>query len=195
MSLEITALKEEHLEDAAELVSASYQALRAQIPVLPTRYQDADATLDLLRDLSGEADGVIAVQDGLLVGFLMGLVIPEFMGKRSAYSPVWANAAAPGQSRLIYEEMYTRLSDRWVTDGFFTHVISLMAHDRQALEAWNWLGFGIVNVDGVRQLTPLDKDHVEAEVRQAGLQDARVLSELGRALERHEAAAPTFWIS
>ena len=194
MSLEITALKEEHLEDAAELVSASYQALRDQIPVLPARYQDAGAILDLLRDLSRQADGVIAVQDGLLVGFLMGLVIPEFMGKRSAYSPVWANAAAPGQSRLIYEEMYTRLSDRWVTDGFFTHVISLMAHDRQALEAWNWLGFGIVNVDGVRQLTPLDKDHVEAEVRQAGLQDARVLSELGRALERHEAAAPTFWI-
>jgi GNAT superfamily N-acetyltransferase len=194
MSLEIAAPREEHLEAAATLVSASYQALRGQIPVLPARYQEEDAVLDLLRDLYNEADGVVAVQDGLLVGFLMSLVIPDFMGKRSAYSPVWANAAAPGQSRRIYEEMYTRISERWVKDGCLTHLVSLMAHDRQALEAWNWLGFGLVNVDGVRPLTPLASDQAKVDVRQAGLQDAEILSELGRALERHEASAPTFWI-
>lgn len=162
--------------------------------MLPARYQEADAVLDLLRDLSEEAEGVIAVQDGILVGFLMGFVIPEFMGKRSAYSPVWANGAALGQSRRIYEEMYTRISDRWIKDRCFTHVVSLMAHDRQGFEAWNWLGFGLINVDSVRQLAPLERGNVDIEVRQAGFQDARVLSELGRALERHEAAAPTFWI-
>jgi hypothetical protein len=122
-------------------VCAQYKALRGRIPVLPVRYQAVDPILDLLRDLSGEADGVVAVQDGRLVGFLIGLVIPEFMGKRSAYSPVWANAAAPGDSRRIYEEMYTRLSDRWVRDGCFTHVVSIIADDPQALEAWHWLGF------------------------------------------------------
>jgi GNAT superfamily N-acetyltransferase len=194
MSLEIVALKEEHLEDAAKLVSASYKALRGQIPVMPVRYQEVEPILDLLRDLSGEAEGVIAVQNGSLVGFLMGLVIPEFMGVRSAYSPVWANAAAPDHSRRIYEEMYTCLSERWVLDGCFTHLVSLMAHDRQALEAWHWLGFGLVNVDGVRPLIPLAGGHADVEVRQASLQDARELTELGRALERHVAAAPTFWL-
>jgi GNAT superfamily N-acetyltransferase len=90
--------------------------------------------------------------------------------------------------------MYTRLSDRWVQDGCLTHVVSLMAHERQALEAWHWLGFGMINVDGVRPLTPLDVDHGNVEVRRADLQDAGILSELGQALERHEAAAPTFWL-
>jgi GNAT superfamily N-acetyltransferase len=194
MSLEIASLREEHLEEAAKLVSASYQALRGQIPVLPVRYQGRDAVLDLLRDLYGEAEGVIAVQDGVMVGFLMGLVIPEFMGKRSAYSPVGANTAVPGQSRRIYEEMYACLSERWVTDGCITHVVSLMAHDLQALKAWSWLGFGLVNVDGLRPLTPLVSRQAKVEVRRASYQDAGVLSKLGRALEQHEASAPTFWL-
>ena len=194
MSLEIAMLKKEHLENAAKLVCTRYKALRNQVPVLPVRCQEADAVLDLLHDLSEEAEGVIALQDGILVGFLMGFVIPEFMGKHSAYSPVWANSAVPGQSRRIYEEMYTRISDRWVKNGCFTHIVSLMAHDLQGFEAWNWLGFGLINVDSVRQLTPLERGNVDIEVRQASFQDATILSELGRALEQHEAAAPTFWI-
>jgi hypothetical protein len=194
MPLVIAPLKEEHLVDAAALVSARYKALRGQIPLLPVHCEQPGAILDMLRELPAEADGVIALQDGRLVGFLAGWVIPEFMGRRTAYSPDWANAAALGHSRRIYEEMYARLSDGWVSDGCFTHLVSLMAHDRQGLEAWNWLGFGLVNVDGVRSLIPLQRGDVDVDVRQARLEDADELAELGRALERHEAAAPTFWI-
>jgi GNAT superfamily N-acetyltransferase len=90
--------------------------------------------------------------------------------------------------------MYTCLSDRWVKDGCYTHVVSLMADDGHALEAWHWLGFGLVNVDSVRPVLPLEEFQAQVEVRQASGQDAGVLTELGRALERHEAAAPTFWL-
>lgn len=194
MSLKIAELREEHLGAAAGCVSARYQALRREIPLLPDRYEQPDAILDLLRDLSGQADGVIAFQDGALVGFLLGLVIPEFMGKRSAYTPVWANVAATSHSRRIYEEMYARLAPHWLAQGCFNHVVSLMTGDRQALEAWHWLGFGLVNVDAVRPLTPLDSDLGPVHVRRAGLQDAVELSRLGRLLEGHEAATPTFWV-
>lgn len=194
MSLEIAELREEHLGAAAGLVSAHYKALRRARPLLPDRYEQAVAILAQLRDLFAGDGGVIAFQDGQLVGFLLGLVIPEFMGKRSAYSPVWANAAASGQSRRIYEEMYTRISPRWVADGCTMHLISLMADDRRALEAWHWLGFGLINIDAVRSLTPLETGQVPFQVRQASLRDATELSYLGRLLEQHEAAAPTFWI-
>ena len=52
----------------------------------------------------------------------------------------------------------------------------------------------MINVDSVRPLTPLERSDVGIEVRRAGLQDARIVTDLGRALERHEAAAPTFWM-
>jgi GNAT superfamily N-acetyltransferase len=43
-------------------------------------------------------------------------------------------------------------------------------------------------------LSPLEAAPGDVQVRRADLSDTGVLSELGRALERHEAAAPTFWL-
>ena len=194
MPLQIVSLEEKHLEDAAELVTMRYHSLRSRLPALPARCEQPQAILELLRDLPVEAGGVAAVRGNRLVGFLTGMALPEFMGQRSVYSPDWANGVAPDQSRRITEEMYTRLSDRWVADGCYAHFVSVMAHDRQDVEAWNWLGFGLVNVDGVRPLTSIRAGSAGVEVRQATAQDARELCELGRALERHVAVAPTFWL-
>jgi len=78
------------------------------------------------------------------------------MGKRTAYSPEWANGAGLDESRRVYEEMYRHLSARWVADGCFLHAVTLLGHDRQGIEGWHWLGFGLVAVDGVRELTPVE---------------------------------------
>jgi hypothetical protein len=142
MSLEIVPLREEHIEDAAALVTARYRALRERVPSLPSRYEDVNSTLMLLRDLAGRAPGVIAMRDGRLIGFLLGMVLPEFRGKRGVYSPEWANAVDAEDSRETYREMYAHLSACWVADGCFTHVITLLAHDRETIDTWHWLGFG-----------------------------------------------------
>jgi hypothetical protein len=92
--LKIIPLKEEHLEDAAALVSSRYQILHEQQPLLPRRYQEAHNLLPLLQNIIRAAPpGVAAIQDGQLVGFLIVWLMPDFRGKRSVYSPEWANAA------------------------------------------------------------------------------------------------------
>ena len=95
MSLQIASLREEYLEDAAALVSVRYKALREHVPLLPSRYEDIDAILHMLRDLT-EAPGVVAIRGSRLVGFLLGI------------------------------------------------------------EGWQWLGFGLAAVDGVRELKPVE---------------------------------------
>jgi GNAT superfamily N-acetyltransferase len=194
MSLQIAALREEHLQDAAGLVVARYKALRERLPILAPRYAEADVIVSLLRRLVGQMDGVVALQGSRLVGFLWGLVIPEFLGKRTAYSPEWANAAELEESRRIYEEMYAGLAARWVAGECFTHAVTLLAHDRQGIGGWQWLGFGLANVDGVRALRPVEGGAAEVDIRRAGVQDARAATALVAALERHVAAAPIFWI-
>jgi len=194
MSLQITLLREEHIQDAAALVCARYRALRESAPILPSRYAEVNTIAGLLRDLAGEADGVVATQDSRLVGFLWGLVIPSFLGKRTTYSPDWANAAELGESRRIYAEMYGHLAARWVADGCFTHVVSMMGHDREGIEGWQWLGFGLCSVDGVRELRPVTDDVAEVEIRRASVEEAGEVTALDRALRRHLAATPTFWI-
>jgi len=159
---------------------------------LPSRYEDVSSILPPLRDLAGQAPGVVARRDGRLAGFLLGMVIPEFRGKRGAFSPEWANAAQAEDSREIYQEMYAHLSARWVADGCFTHLATLLAHDRQAIDSWHWLGFGLAAVDAIRDLTPVQGTSADIEIRRAGLEGVEQAMTLSHALQRRLAAAPIF---
>ncbi|MCP4536153.1 MAG: GNAT family N-acetyltransferase [Chloroflexi bacterium] len=192
MPLEIVALQEKHLEDATTLACARYKELRERVPLLPTRYEETDVIHSLLRDMIGQTPGAAAIQSGQLVGFLVGFVIPDFRGKRTAFSPEWANAANLQASRRIYQEMYTHLSARWVSDGCFTHLVSTLAHDRDAIDGWHWLGFGLMATDGVRDLYPTKSHAANIEIRRAGLQELDKAIRMDKALERHLASAPTF---
>jgi GNAT superfamily N-acetyltransferase len=194
MPLEIVPLRGKHLEDAAALVTACYRALRERVPSLPSRYEDASSILLPLRDLAGQAPGVVAMREGRLAGFLLGMVLPEFRGKRSVYSPEWANAVDGEDGGEIYREMYARLSARWVADGCFTHVITLLAHDRGAIDAWYWLGFGLAAVDAIRDLTPLQAAIANIEIHRAGPEDIEEAIMLDQALQRHLATAPIFLV-
>jgi len=194
MSFQIASLREEHLEDAAALVSVRYKALREHVPLLPSRYEDVETILPMLRDLTGQAAGVVAIRGRRLAGFLVGFVIPMFLGKRSVYSPEWANGAELGDSRRVYEEMYGHLSAHWVANGCFTHLVSMLGHDRESIEGWQWLGFGLAAVDGVRELKSVKGAAAEVEVRRASVEDIEEAMAFDEALNQHMAAAPTFWM-
>ncbi len=124
-----------------------------------------------MSDLAQADQGVVAFDGGLVVGFLAGLVIPDFRGRRAAYSPEWANAARAEGSWDIYRQMYARLSPRWVADGCLTHLVALLANDRQSIEAWFWLEFGLGVVDAIRDLTPLPQVASDATIRRAQVAD------------------------
>ncbi|MDY7041925.1 MAG: hypothetical protein SVX38_13795, partial [Chloroflexota bacterium] len=128
MSLEIVPLEEEHLEDAAALAGSRYEGLREQVPSLPPRYAKVSTLLPLLRDIAGAGPGVAAMRRGRLVGVLTAWLLPSFRGKRSVFSPEWANAADLEDSRRIYEEMYAHLSASWVAGGYSTHLISVLVN-------------------------------------------------------------------
>jgi GNAT superfamily N-acetyltransferase len=192
MSMKVVPLGEEHLQDAAALVSRRYQGLRAQVPSLPLRYAEVSTLLPMLRDIAGAGPGVATIRGGQLVGFLSGWLMPSFRGKRSAFSPEWANAAEPENSQRIYEQMYTHLSTSWVADGYTTHLIGLLANDREGLEGWHWLGFGMLAADAVRDLQPVPGRDTDVEIRRAGLQDLDQVKTLHEALSEYMAEPPIF---
>jgi GNAT superfamily N-acetyltransferase len=193
LSIQIESFRETHIEDAAELFCIRYRALREDFPLLPARYTAAETILPMLRDLSQGAPGVVALDGRKLTGFLIGFVIPDFLGKRSVFSPEWANAARLEDSRRLYQEMYGRLSAGWVADKCFTHLVSLLENDPQGRDAWHWLGFGMAAVDGMRDLQPVQAGSTGFEFRRATLADVREANLFDKALARHLAAPPTFW--
>jgi GNAT superfamily N-acetyltransferase len=108
------------------------------------------------------------------------------------FSPEWANSAQLAESRTIYEHMYTHIAPQWLAQGASTHLISLMAHDQTAIEAWQWLGFGYLAVDGVRNLNPIAHCAPGIQIRQAYIEDLDALLDLDTALVRYLAGAPTY---
>ncbi len=155
--LRILPLTEAHLEEVAALVSRRYESLREREPLLPARYSEVPNLLPLLRKVTqSEGSGVVALRDGQVVGFLKGWLMPAFRGKRSVYSPEWANAADLNESAYIYEEMYRRIAVDWVAGKFVAHYVSIFANDIAAIRAWHWLGFGMTAIDAVRGIHPIE---------------------------------------
>ena len=129
-----------------------------------------------------------------MVGLLAGFVIPAFLGKQALYSPEWANGAEPGMSRRVYEDMYAVASAQWVAAGCLTHVVTLLAHDSESLQGWQWLGFGHAAVDGLRAVERVECSVPVVEIRRAGIEHVEEAVAFDEALTRHLTAAPTFWM-
>lgn len=194
--MKIISLKEEHFEDAALLVSRRYQRLREQEPNLPRRYSDVSNLLPLLQNIwKATGNGVAAIQGDRLVGFLIGWQMPAFRGKRSVYSPEWANAAELEDSAHIYKEMYSYLSAIWLADKYITHYISLFPNDVSALNAWNWMGFGMISIDAIRGLEPIQDTIADVQIKRATSADLKQVIELQDALWQYMKGSPIFLLS
>jgi len=194
--LEILQLKEDHLENAAALVSSRYKNLCEQQSHLPNRYKEVSNLLPLLQNImKAGCPGVVAFENGKLVGFLIGWLMPDFRGKRSVYSPEWANAADLGDSQRIYEEMYSQLAAVWVADNYVAHYISLFPNDHNALRAWHWMGFGMISVDGLRGLDSIEGYDVDVTIRRAEMQDLEQVIALQEALWGYMKGSPVFLLT
>lgn len=192
MALHIIPVQNTHLENAARLVSKHYQKLLDQVSCLPKRYAQADTCLPLLKNITDRSGGVVALEGGELKGFLAAWKMPSFRGKPSVFSPEWANAVTEPGGRHIYETMYTHLAAQWQAEGYLTHLISLFANDRQAIECWSWLGFGMLAVDATRDLLPVPEYPGNVDFRLAGLQDLEDVVALSDGLHDHITSSPTF---
>lgn len=193
--LKINPLNGEHFEGAAALVASRYKNLSEQEPLLPNRYQKTHNILPLLQNIIDAAcPGVAAFLDGQLVGFLIAWLMPNFRGKRSVYSPEWANAAQRENCRYIYEQMYQQIAADWVAEKYVAHYISIFANDLEAVQTWHWLGFGMTGVDALRGLPPIKGTNPQIEIRRAGIQNIERVMELHEGLVQHSKAAPDFFI-
>lgn len=148
----------------------------------------------MLQALLGTGSGVAAERDGRLVAYL-GVWRFEARGEASVFSPEWANGADGHGRRRLIEELYAASADAWVRDGYRSHLISVLADDRGALDSSHWLGFGEVAADAIRGSDPVPgAEPVPALiVRRAGLQDLDALTAMEEGLRRHVAASPAFF--
>jgi GNAT superfamily N-acetyltransferase len=143
---------------------------------------------------------VAAIRDGGLAGYLGGIRLAEFKGKdKGVYCPEWGHSVgySPGlDRRMVYSAMYEAIGDLWVREARLNHAITIMAHDREALDVWVWNGFGMLAVDVIRGLHPVEtagSSDPAVRVRAATLDD---VPRLLPAFQEHELYynRPPIWL-
>ena len=197
MSLQIIPLQESHIEDAAALVCQRYRALRSEAPALPGHFENQGVVLAKLAEFTAGAPGVVAIRNGKLVGFLAAMLSPSFRGHRGVFSPEWANGASLEDAHAIYQELYRVIAADWVRNGYFLHVLTILANDRSGLAAWHWQGFGLIVADAIRTAAPVPVSGITpmpgpVEIRQATAADLTELQPLHQGLRRHLTNTPIF---
>lgn len=188
----IVPFGDEHVEEAAQLFAAAFGAARKREPLLPPRHTDPKTILPRLRSLARGQPGAAAVCDGRLAGYLLAKLLPDWRGERSAWAPEWAHAAVGDNRWQTYRLMYAAISERWVADGRHTHLVTLLADDHEAVDAFFWSEFGMMAVDAVRDVACTGGVESSAEIRRAVPKDTDTLVTLIQALRCHLSAAPVF---
>src|SRR5262245_27795995 len=104
MTREIHPFAEEHLDGAAKLLAGRHQRQMLREPRLPSRYGSSVETRPLIEALLPRSDGVVALEDGRLAGYLLGHPDLDW-GGRANLVPMEGHAVDHPDAVEVYREM------------------------------------------------------------------------------------------
>lgn len=187
-------LEEKHLEDAAGLFVSGFKSLREKVPALPDKYLNCEAIIPRLKTQLERSEGVAAFNGASMAGYMIGMRIPRFFGSGDGiYCPEWGHSTIEPDSAEIYSRMYAGLSPYWVADNCFTHAITFLAHRKNDMSRFYWLGFGLLTIDAIRLLEPSAyASPPGVKISRAEPGDVEAVVHLERGLQRHLADTPIF---
>ncbi len=186
--LEIRPFSDEFLPHAGELLATRHRAQRAAEPLLPARYESAEAAaaeVDALTRSEG-ASGAVALRGSRVVGFLLGVRRrDEIWGAN-----VWVETAGHAvEAAEDLRDLYGAAAARWFEEGRDRHYALVPATDPALLEAWSRVSFGQQHAYGIREVPDVAWPE---SVRRAEERDLDALVELAPLLQNHQSLAPVF---
>lgn len=200
MNLTFETLTKGHAQEAARLALADYDRERVCAPDLP-ELTEADFLRNLIPLLEGD-NGVAALEDGRLMGFLTGEgpFVPPYGPMQGAFSPIHAHAFGGGDRGRLASHLYAQAAQRWMDRGISGHAIALYAHDREVLTSFFYNGFGGRTADGIMRLSGADASRSAGDdaadgmdgLRFAPFEDPALVYPLEALLTRHMGASPCY---
>lgn len=190
--MQILDFTKDMIPDAERLLRKNYLEERSHVPALP-----ASPAFPPLDHFAENGLGVVAVEDGILLGFLgaydpWGPVYctPETIG---VWSPLHAHAVQKDHRVKIWQRLYQAAGAKWARAGAASHAITLYFHDIDAQKALYLYGFGARCADLIRPLTDLDVPALpDIRFDELPAADSARLRPLRRALADHLGESPSF---
>ena len=200
MAFEIYPFGYDFLPQAAELLAQRQRQDCATLPELPARFSDpeiARAAVQAALDRP-HAAGVAAVEEGRLLGYLIGDLALDMLWGRAAWVRLAGYALAPGADVELMRDLYAVLGSDWVNMGVYTHLVQISPSQDALVRAWFSLSFGIEQISGLRDLStslPLPNPPEGVQIRRATGADAAALRDLSSIIWRYQIEAPVWGIT
>jgi ribosomal protein S18 acetylase RimI-like enzyme len=198
MRVDIVPFRDTHLEEAAALLALRHQGDHALEPALPERFKQADVARTAVEATwrKPDASGVVALDAGRMIGYLIGVPRINLVWGRSVWVPLAGHAVDRTYGAEIYRDLYAALSPSWVAHGCYAHYALIPASDRPALDAWFALSFGQEQAHGIRETAdasalapPVDPT---LTIRRHELADLEASLALDEIIPRHQSRAPVY---
>lgn len=177
--MEIVPFADEHVEGAAALLAERHAADRMQEPLLPER---RDFAAEIEKEWQ-DATGAVALEDGAVVGYLLGQRRDNFMGTH-AWSGVAGQAVRDPE---LMRDLYAAAAHQWVESGAMRHFVFVPFHETALIDAWFRLCFGASAALAIRATTPDEPVEGDVEIRRGTRDDfpeaARLDLEMSRAMQ------------
>ena len=187
--IQIQPFADVHLDAAARLLAERHRRHRQAEPLLPARFEapaEARQEIELLWRSQG-ASGAVAVRDGRVVGYVLGIPKPDDVWGAN----MWVDPAGHAVERAEdVRDVYAGAAAPWVEGGRTRHYVMVPATEVELVEAWFRLGFGQQHAYAVREL-PAETAPV-AGVREAGPDDFDALVALTPLIGEHQMRSPVF---
>lgn len=176
--------------DADDVAERVRRALSADAALQPMVCADADRD-ELLDSLAAAAPHTwVARRDGALAGHLSGALLDSAVYGRGVWVPP---DGASYDDADVLADLYATAGGAWVADGALEHYAWVLdAGERTA--AWMELGFARMHQRGVRRIGDPRPAPLGAglTIRVGGPADLGAAVELSAALDRAQAAGPSF---
>lgn len=127
---EIIQTEKKYLDDLVELFIGNYKEIREKNPLLPIKYGTYEGIKPSISWMLNNCNGVIALKDGKVVGYMSSLILNHFKGSnRGAYTPEFAHSSTEVDKVRIYNLMRAELWKKLANLECTVHSITLLDDD------------------------------------------------------------------
>jgi len=127
----IKEFDDNHIPEAADLFVKSYAEQRENFSLIPKKDDLYEFVHSKLSDRS-DNPGVAAFDGDRLIGYMIETgTSDDFMGKRTAFPlGLYSHSSDEADKAKIYQKMYAELAEKWVENGYYSHIFSFWAQDQ-----------------------------------------------------------------
>ena len=159
MPYKLIPFSQEHVQEAGQLFTQSYQREQLHSPLLPSRVMDEPSWIHAMLQSKLANPGIAVLERGRLLSYMISGGQFPWKGQQAVMVHEYCHAAVADGKQALYQNMYQALAQEWVNRHAHLHLIGHFAHDDILQETLYQFGFGALVAERLCDASAIDPRH------------------------------------